>query len=138
MPGSSQQRHNFCPFEDRGNQEMKSIALLSILVIPAWHLPSGCSQVYPVFFFFATLGLHCCVGFSVDTVSGDYSLTVAPGLKSTSPIVVAHGLSCFSRYGIFSDQGLNPCPLHWQASSLPLIHQRRSIRQVYAICYLYF
>ena len=25
--------------------------------------------------------------------------------------------------GIFRDQGLNPCPLHWQADSQPLRHQ---------------
>ena len=25
--------------------------------------------------------------------------------------------------GIFSDQGLNPCPLHWQVDSQPLDHQ---------------
>ena len=28
-----------------------------------------------------------------------------------------HGLSCFVGCGIFPDQGLNPCPLHWQADS---------------------
>ena len=25
--------------------------------------------------------------------------------------------------GIFLDQGLNQCPLHWQADSCPLYHQ---------------
>ena len=34
-----------------------------------------------------------------------------------------HGLSCPSARGIFLDQGLNPCPLHWQADSQPLDHQ---------------
>ena len=28
-------------------------------------------------------------------------------------VVVAHRLSCSSACGIFLDQGLNPCPLHW-------------------------
>jgi len=28
------------------------------------------------------------------------------------PGVVAHGLSCPAAYGIFLDQGLNPCPLN--------------------------
>ena len=31
-----------------------------------------------------------------------------------------HGLSCSKACGIFLDQGLNPCLLHWQADSLPL------------------
>ena len=33
--------------------------------------------------------------------------------------VVGHGLS-----GIFPDQGLNPCPLHWQADSYSLYLQK--------------
>ena len=32
-------------------------------------------------------------------------------------VVVEHRLSCSTTCGIFSDQGLNPCPLHWQADS---------------------
>ena len=32
-------------------------------------------------------------------------------------VVVAHGLSCSAACGILPDQGLNPCPLHWQADS---------------------
>ena len=28
-------------------------------------------------------------------------------------VIVAHGLSCPTACGIFLDQGLNPCPLHW-------------------------
>ena len=38
-------------------------------------------------------------------------------------IVVAHRLSCCVACGIFLDQGLNLCPLHWQADSYPLRHQ---------------
>ena len=37
--------------------------------------------------------------------------------------VVAHGLSCSTACEIFLDQGLNACPLHWQADSQPLNHQ---------------
>ena len=29
---------------------------------------------------------------------------------------MAQGLSCSMAFGIFPDQGLNPCPLHWQAN----------------------
>ena len=32
-------------------------------------------------------------------------------------MVVAHGLSCSAACGIFLDQGLSSCPLHWQAES---------------------
>ena len=32
---------------------------------------------------------------------------------------MVHGLSCSAACGIFLDQGLNPCPLHWQADSAP-------------------
>ena len=44
-------------------------------------------------------------------------------LLSTSSVVVAHGLSCSMACGIFPDQGLNPCLLHWQGNSLPLSPQ---------------
>ena len=37
--------------------------------------------------------------------------------------VSAQGLSCSAACGIFSEQGLNPCLLIWQADSLPLNHQ---------------
>ena len=37
--------------------------------------------------------------------------------------VVALRLSCSAAFGIFLDQGLNLCPLHWQADSYPLYHQ---------------
>ena len=36
---------------------------------------------------------------------------------------MAHRLSCSLLCGIFPGQGLNLCPLHWQADSLPLDHQ---------------
>ena len=50
------------------------------------------------------------------------SLVTAPRLQSTGSVVVALGLSC-SVCGIFPDQGLNLCLLHWLADSLPLSHQ---------------
>ena len=36
---------------------------------------------------------------------------------------MAHGLSCSAACGIFPDQGLNLCPLHWQEDYEPLRHQ---------------
>ena len=61
--------------------------------------------------------------------SGGYSLVVGRGLlvvaaslvqnglQSTGEIVVVHRLSCSAACGIFPDQGLHICPLHWQVDS---------------------
>ena len=38
-------------------------------------------------------------------------------------VAVAYRLSCPMAGGVFLDQGLNLCPLHWQAGSQPLDHQ---------------
>ena len=38
-------------------------------------------------------------------------------------VVVLRGLSCSIARGIFLEQGLNPCPLHWQTGSLLLNHR---------------
>ena len=79
--------------------------------------------------FLAALGLRCgarashCGGFScwAAWALGTWaSVVVARGLSSCgtwASVVVAHGLSCSAACGIFPDQGLNPCPLHWQADS---------------------
>ena len=45
------------------------------------------------------------------------------GSSRAGSVVVAHGPSCSAACGILPDQGLNPCPLHWQADSQPLRHQ---------------
>ena len=45
------------------------------------------------------------------------SLIAEHGLLSTGSRLVAHRLCCFLTCGIFLDQGLNPCPLHWQVDS---------------------
>ena len=36
---------------------------------------------------------------------------------------MARRLSCSAACEILLDQGLNPCPLHWQADFYPLHHQ---------------
>ena len=54
-------------------------------------------------------------------------------LQSAQASVLAAGrlsrwgdrLSCSTACGVFLDQELSPCPLHWQADSLPLDHQGR-------------
>ena len=65
-------------------------------------------------------------------VSGGYSLLVVLRLLIVVEhgiwgvrvsVVVALGLCCPAAHGILLDQGLNPCPLHWQADSQPLDHQ---------------
>ena len=103
-------------------------------------------------FILAVLGLHSCTCFSLAVVSEGYSLlqsthyggsscygaqalgrtgprgsvAVVPRFQSTGSLVTVHGLSCFSASGIFPDQDLNLCLLHWQADSLPLSHQGSS------------
>ena len=42
---------------------------------------------------------------------------------SSQNLVLVHRFSCSVAYGIFLDKGSNPCLLHWQKDSLPLIHQ---------------
>ena len=44
-------------------------------------------------------------------------------LQSAGSVVVARKLSCAAVCGLFPDQGLNLCPLHWQADSYPLYQQ---------------
>ena len=99
--------------------------------------------------FMAVLGLCCCAGFSLVVASGDSSLDAGPGplivgASRYKAWVLGHRLrscgmwvsSCGSRAlehrrnssrsvarGIFPDQGLNLCLLHWPADSSPLSHQ---------------
>ena len=99
-----------------------------------------------MYLFLAVLGLRCFKDFSLVVVSRGYSSlkcagcslwwlpllqslgsraqasVVVSGLQSTGLIAVMHRLSCSAASGIFPDQGLNPCLLHWQADSLPLSH----------------
>ena len=69
-------------------------------------------------------------GLSLVAESGAYSLVAVCGLlfavappvlehelQSLGSVAVVHGLSCPMAYGIFPDQGSNPCPLHRQADS---------------------
>ena len=60
-----------------------------------------------------------CVGLSLSWPL----LLRSTGSRHAGSVIVAHGPSCSVACGIFPDQGLNPCPLHWQADSQPLRHQ---------------
>ena len=102
--------------------------------------------LYTLFFFFNFIYLFiilwlCWVfvsvlGLSLIAASGGHSSSRCAGLSLSRPlllrstgsrsagsVVVAHGPSCSAACGVFPDQGLNPCPLHWQADSQPLRHQ---------------
>ena len=65
-----------------------------------------------IYLLVALLGLCCCMGHS---------------------LVVAHGLDCPSACGIFLDQGWNPCPLPWQADSLPLSYQGSPLAVIWSV-----
>ena len=75
-------------------------------------------------------------GLSPAAASGGHSSSHCAGLSPSRPLplrstgsrragsaIVAHGPSCSAACGILSDQGSNPCPLHWQADSQQLRHQ---------------
>ena len=75
-------------------------------------------------------------GLSPVAASGGHSSSRCAGLSLSRPlplqstgsrcagsVAVAHGPSCSMACGILPDQGLNPCPLDWQANSQPLRHQ---------------
>ena len=47
----------------------------------------------------------------------------APAPGRMGSLIEAPGHSCPRAYGIFPDQGSNPCPLHWKVDSLPLDHR---------------
>ena len=101
------------------------------------------------YLFFSALGLRWFVRFSLVAESRDYSLLRCSDFSSRwllllqrmGSVLVAHGLSCSAACGIFSDQVSNPCPLHWQADSLPLSHQGSpeflNLKNSYDIMYMY-
>ena len=64
--------------------------------------------------------LHCSAW---SSHCGGFSCCRARALGTQASVVVVHRLSCSVACGIFPDQGLNLCPLHWLADSYPLCHQ---------------
>ena len=85
--------------------------------------------------FLTVLGLCCCLDFSCGKQGLLSSCSVqasrccgfsceAQALGLWPSVAVAHGLSCSRACGIFPDQEMNLCLLHWQADSLPLSYQR--------------
>ena len=57
--------------------------------------------------------LFQCSGFSLWWLL----LLQSTGSRHIGSVVVMHRLSCSAAWGIFLDQGLNLCPLHWQVDS---------------------
>ena len=51
-----------------------------------------------------------CMGFLLQWLL----LFWSTGSRSRASVFVMHVLSCFVAYGIFLEQRLNQCPLHWQ------------------------
>ena len=79
-----------------------------------------------LFIYLAALGLCCCAqaffgctreGYSCcsarASLYGGFSCCGAQALAHSASVVVAYGLSCSAACGIFLDQGLNLCLLHW-------------------------
>ena len=73
-----------------------------------------CFYFWPCWVFIVVHGLLIVVASrcGARALGARASVVVAHGLSSCG-----HGLSCSVARGIFPDQGLNPCPLHWQADS---------------------
>ena len=109
----------------------------------SWSVGETCSW-FLFFCFFKYLFIYlwlCWVfvsvrGLSLVAASGGHSssrcagpspsrplLLRSTGCRRTGSVIAAHGPSRSAARGILPDQGLNPCPLHWQADSQPLRHQ---------------
>ena len=121
-------------------------SLLEIIYSPLRSLhspPPFSTQMLLIFknlfiLFLAALGVRCCTQtfsscgewgllfvavhgllIAVASLAAEHRLQ-ACGLQQlwhVGSVVVARGLSCFAACGVFPSQGLNPCPLHWQADS---------------------
>ena len=75
-----------------------------------WRLLSSCPWAASCCGFFLLWSPGC---------SAQASVVAACGLSSSSSWALEHRLRCSKACEIFPSQGSNPCPLHWQAGSLP-------------------
>ena len=96
-----------------------------------WTIREFPAMTLYAYLFLVALGFHCCVRFSIIAASEGYSLVAVCRLLlaagspvvehrlegSWASVILAHGVSCSQACGIFLDQGLNSCPLHWQVDS---------------------
>ena len=67
---------------------------------------------WPCWVFVAVLVLLSGCGAKASCCGG-FSCRGAWALGGPGSVLVAHGLSYSKAWGIFPDQGSNPCPLHW-------------------------
>ena len=95
------------------------------------------SLILFIYFIYGCVGSSfLCEGLPQLRQAGGHSSSRCAGLSLLRPLslrstgsryagsaTVAHGPSCSAARGILPDQGLNPCPLHWQADPQPLCHQ---------------
>ena len=119
--------------------DVLSVTHCKVYIVKYIHLalPSFFFKFIYLFIYFWLCWVFVSVrGLSLVAASGGHSSLRCAGLSLSRPlllwstgsrragsVVVAHGPSCSAACGIFPDQGLNPCPLHWQADSQPLHHQ---------------
>ena len=88
-------------------------------------------------------------GLSLVVASGGHASSRCAGLSLSRPLLlrstgsrragsvaVAHGPSRSAACGILPDQGLNPCPLHWQVDSQPLHHQGSPKNKLFNIAHV--
>ena len=89
------------------------IYFLAVWSLRWWVLAfSSCGEQGLLFIVRATL--HCRGYFSLwASHCGGFPYCRAWVLGTWPSVVVVHGLSCPAACGIFLDQGLNLCPLHW-------------------------
>ena len=59
------------------------------------------------------VGEHGLQGTQASVLQHVGLVATVPGLSSTGPTLAAPGLGSFDARGIFPDQGLKPCLLHW-------------------------
>ena len=105
------------PFYSTGCQSFLCLNHTILLELPSF-----------IYLFMAVLGPCCCMWvFSSCGIRGllprcgaqvshcgSFFCCRALALGEWASVTRAHGLTCSSVCGIFLDQGLNPCHLHWQ------------------------
>ena len=100
--------------------------LFIYLTVLGLSCPDGISLSFFFFFWLCWVFTPSC-GFSLllrcsASHRGGFSCCGARALECMGSVVVVHGLSRATACGTLLEQGLNLCPLHWWADSLPLSH----------------
>ena len=118
---------------------------LKVRVLLLWHFLKN--VIYLFIYFWLCWVFVSVRGLSLVVTGGGHSSSRCTGLSLSRPlflrstgsrragsVIVAHGPSCSAACGIFPDQGSNPCPLHWQADSQPLLHQGSPSSMIFDKC----